>query len=178
MGQNKLLIKIKDKDFQWIDFFAKRMTIIIFLALVIIMAFLNSDFLTFGNAINVLRQASVIGVLSLGMSYVMIGGSFDLSSGSVVSMSSVTVIMLIAGGMNSTTAVLLTLLVGMLAGTINGVLIGLLRANSMICTFGTQVIFQGFALMITQGKYATANLSKGFEFIGKGLVFGWLPMPY
>ena len=79
--------------------------------------------------------------------------------------------------MDSGTAVVLTLLVGMLAGAVNGVLIGLLKANSMICTFGTQVIFQGIALMITQGKYATAKLSEGFAFIGKGLVFGWLPMP-
>lgn len=153
------------------------MSLIIFVFLVIMMSFLNPYFLTWQNAINILRQASIMGILACGIAYMLIHGSFDLSVGSTLSLCSVSAIVLLREGLGTFAVIALCLMIGIACGFVCGLLVGKLKANSMICTLAMQIFIQGLALMVTGGANATAeNIPQSFLFIGKGNIAG-IPTP-
>lgn len=125
----------------------------------------------------VLRQVSILGTIAIGMTLVIIGGNFDLSVGSLASLTAVVVITLhdIVGPVP---AMLITLLVGMLFGTLAGLLVGKLRLNSLIITLGFLAGIQAITLIYTGGRYSqvAAPDETWFGFIGRGFFLG-VPMP-
>jgi len=147
--------------------------ILLFVIFVVIMSFINKDFLTVRNTMNILRQVSVLGILTCGISWMLIHGSFDLSAGSIVSFTCVSSVWLLLKGTSTPMTIILILLLGGLCGAVNGLFVGILKGNSMICTLGTQVVFQGFALFATQGKYLIAPADSSFKVVGRGNIYGF-----
>ncbi len=152
----------------------------LFVAFIVVVAFfaIASDrFLTYTNIMLVLRQVSVLGTIAIGMTLVIVAGNFDLSVGSLTSLTAVVVISMhdIVGPIP---AMLITLLVGLASGTIAGVLVGKLRLNSLIITLGFLAALQAVTLIYTGGKYSriVAPEETWFGFIGRGFVLG-IPMP-
>jgi ribose transport system permease protein len=155
----------------------KQGLVLAFLLLVIFFSIASDVFLTYGNIILVLRQVSILGIIACGMTFVIIGGNFDLSVGSLTSLTTVVVISL-HDKIGPVPAMIAAILVGMLSGTLAGYLIGYLKLNSMIITLGLLGVIQAVTLIYTGGKYSRiAEPDKTwFGFIGRGFVLG-IPFP-
>jgi ribose transport system permease protein len=145
-------------------------TLVLTLGVIIIMSFLNPYFLTLNNFLNIFRQASVIGIVTCGVSWMMISGSFDLSVGSIVSFVGIAFLTMINRGMSVPAIVVISLLIGMLCGVLNGLLISWLKANPMIVTLGTLSIFQGFAFLTSGGNYIKVPDDTPFLWIANGKI--------
>ncbi|MEO1226883.1 MAG: ABC transporter permease [Pseudomonadota bacterium] len=159
----------------------------IFLAL-LLMCFLLSlttdAFLTSQNLLNVGRQVSLLGIMAVGMTFVLISGEVDLSVGSTYALSGLTTGMLIVEQWALVPAITGGLAVGLAIGLVNGVLSTYGRIPSLIATLGMLSVVRGLALVITDGQPVTVNERQGalegvlarFEFIGQGYLFGTIPM--
>ena len=152
--------------------------IVIFIALLVAIALLVPSFYQPANLINVARQSSIVGVVAIGMTFVILTGGIDLSVGSILALSSVTMAMLINEGMVPGLAILIALLVGVATGIVNGFIVSDLKIQPFIATLATMVAVTGLALRVTNGgPQAFDNEGDVFNFLGSGNVFG-LPGPF
>jgi len=140
------------------------------------MSFLDKNFLTVGNVFNVLNQQSTIGIVTLGVTLVMIAGCIDLTVGGVLACAAgVAAIALTRWGVSDWQAILLACLVGLTAGTLNGIIVVKTRIDSFICTLGLMTIYQGIALIIPNGN--NIYLQGKFGWFGTYRVGGVVPLP-
>jgi ribose transport system permease protein len=159
----------------------------ILLALVIICTLLTlttSNFLTVQNLLNVGRQISLLGIMAIGMTFVLIAREVDLSIGSIYAMAGLSTGMLIVRGWFLIPAFGAGLMVGAAIGALNGLLSTYGKLPSFIATLGMLSVVRGAALLVTNGEPVTVNTSKGgreevinqFYFLGQGHVFDRIPM--
>lgn len=148
---------------------------LIFLAFAISLTFLTDRFLTINNILNILRQASINGIISVGMTLVILTGGVDLSVGSILALSGVIGADLMKRGLPVPIIIFIALLIGVVLGTINGIAISGAKIPPFIATLGMLVVARGLTLMYTQGQPIT-GLPDSFRFIGTGSV-GPIPMP-
>ncbi len=146
-----------------------------FLGLCAALSLLSPRFLTPGNLINVVRQASVNGIIAVGMTMVILTGGIDLSVGSVLAFTGVVAASLVTDGQPPALAMASALLLGSLLGAWNGVAIAYLRIPPFIATLGMMTIARGLALSYTQGRPIT-GFPESFRWLGAGWV-GPLPVP-
>lgn len=129
-----------------------------FYVIVIIFFSLRSEqFLTYSNAINILSNVSVIGIVSIGQALTLISGGFDLSVSGTVPLGAVVFTKFINSGMAIVPAMLITILIGASVGLVNGLLITRVGINPLIATLGTMSITQGLAQTITGGLTESFN---------------------
>jgi ribose/xylose/arabinose/galactoside ABC-type transport system permease subunit len=123
------------------------------------------------NLTNLVRQGSVLGILTCGETLLLLAGTFDLSVGSILSLVSVCTAVLLRQGFGAPIAVVGGLGVGALAGLVNATAIAWLKGNPVIVTLGSQAIFQGLALVATGGLFIGVR-DPGFLQIGRGELLG------
>lgn len=149
-----------------------------FVAIIIIvaMSIVSDVFLTKQNIINVLRQISLNGILSVGITCVILTGGIDLSVGSVIALAGCIVGSLLKNGsVNWVVACLVALIPALLVGFCNGFLVAYIGFQPFIATLATQVIGRGAAMVYSNGKPFTI-MDEGFLQIGKGYI-GAIPIP-
>lgn len=112
---------------------------------------MRPNFVSGDNIIAILMQASIIGILAIGQTYVLITGGIDLSIGSIVAVSAVSA-GLLTQVVPAPLAIVGGILVGAIAGLINGLLITLTGITAFVITLGTMSIYSGLALIITGGR--------------------------
>lgn len=95
-------------------------------------------------------------LLAMPMTLIIVTGEIDLSVASTAGLTSATLGVLWAGGMDITTALALSLLVGVVAGAFNGFLIAFVGLPSLAVTIGTLALYRGLALVVI-GDNAVAN---------------------
>ena len=122
--------------------------IVIFIAL----SFLSPYFLTSRNLLNILSQISAIGVMAVGAVLVIIIGGIDLSVGSVVALSSMSMAVFFKAGIPFEISIVAGLLVGALVGLLNGLLTAYGRLQPFIATLATMSAAAGLAVFITKGN--------------------------
>ncbi|MEW5919365.1 MAG: ABC transporter permease [Bacillota bacterium] len=145
-----------------------------FLALLLFLTFSSPYFLTWANLRNVLLQTSILAIVATGMTFVIIGGGFDLSAGSVVALSgTAAALALLSFGVP--VGILVGLLIGAAIGSFNGLLISKMNLSPFIVTLGTLVTARGLALSIS-GGHTVSNLPREFTVIGTGNLMG-IPYP-
>lgn len=131
------------------------------------------SFLNAGNVLNVLVQASVVGILAVGTTYVLLTAGIDLSIGSIVALAA------LGGALFADTlgpwAILVAIGVGALAGLCNGLLITLTGITPFIVTLGTMSIYSGLALILSGGR-AVYGVPDGFRNALAGAV-AEVPLP-
>ena len=141
-----------------------------------IFSLLSSNFFSSQNAMLILRQCATIGVMGCGMTFVIIGGNFDLSVGSLLSLCCC-ISLTMHDYIGAIPAILFTLLVSVASGAISGFLVGYVGLNSMIVTLGMMNVLQALALIWTDGKYyKLQDLNTWFTQIGKGNIGGIVPI--
>ena len=110
------------------------------------------------NLNNLTRQVTLIGIISIGMTMVILLGGIDLSVGSIVGLSGVVVAIFMMSGMNLWLAILLTLiLTGVLIGAINGFMIAHYKIPPFIITLGMMTIARGLALIFSNNSSIPIN---------------------
>ncbi|MBD2508766.1 MULTISPECIES: ribose ABC transporter permease [Nostoc] len=139
----------------------------------ILFAFLSPNFLTGGNIVNILRQASINIVLATGMTFVILTGGIDLSVGSILAVSAVVGLLVSLLPALSWAAVPAALLAGLLLGLVNGALITFLDVPPFIVTLGSLTALRGVAFLIAKGT-TLINRDINFAWVGNSYV-GPLP---
>jgi len=107
-----------------------------------IFSFLFPHFLTFRNITNIFRNSSLIGIVAIGMTFAMIGGTFDLSVGTVLGLSTVITIQMQPTTLGSSLYIItIAMASGAFVGFLNGLIVGRWRTNSIITTIGTSLSY-------------------------------------
>jgi ribose transport system permease protein len=140
-----------------------------------ILTVLSDRFLTAPNLINILRQASINGIISVGMMLVILTAGIDLSVGSILALTVVVTADLMHQNVPVALSVFAGLGIGGGLGFINGMLISKVKVPPFIATLGMMSFARGLALAYTGGKPIT-GLDEGFRFLGTGVV-AQIPMP-
>lgn len=91
--------------------------------LFIVISVLNDSFIDPSNLKNLARQISINALIAFGMTFVILTGGIDLSVGSILALSSALMASMIAKGTNPELAIVLSAVIGILLGTVNGVII-------------------------------------------------------
>ena len=149
--------------------------VIVFVILCMVLTALSDQFLTLSNARNILRQSSINGIISVGMTMVILTAGIDLSVGSVLALTGVVVADLVQKGWATPVALTAAVALGGLVGVVSGLIITKTRVPPFIVTLGMMTIARGLALIYTGGGPIT-GLPQDFRFIGTGFV-GPVPMP-
>src|SRR6195952_1083441 len=113
---------------------------------------LPDTFMTAQNWLNIPQQLSMLMVVAAGMTIVMVMGDFDLSVGSMASLSGIAAAILFTLGVPVWAAVGIALLVGIAGGAINGVLVSIVGILPFVATLATLTIFSGVAFVVSGGK--------------------------
>ncbi len=133
-------------------------------------------FLRTQNIINMVRQASLLLIMAIGMTTVVLTGGIDLSMGSVLTLSSVVgATVLKIEGLPIWAGIAAGLAVGLICGLVNGIMIAGVKLPPFIATYGMMWVAQGLAFIVLQGNIIT-GFRKEFLFFGGGDLLG-LPMP-
>jgi ribose transport system permease protein len=153
------------------------LTLLGFIILCLFFSFGSSQFLTGENISNIVRQVSINGILAVGMTFVILTGGIDLSVGSVMAYTGTIMVgLMVNNGMPAILAVLIGIALGALLGYICGVFVAYARIPAIIVTLAMMEVARGAALLYT-GGYPLSGVSSGYEFIGRGYLFGFIPMP-
>ncbi|BAY62434.1 inner-membrane translocator [Calothrix brevissima NIES-22] len=139
----------------------------------ILFALLSPNFMTAGNAVNILRQASINIVLATGMTFVILTGGIDLSVGSILAVSAVVAVLVSLLPALGWLAVPAALVTGLLLGLLNGALITFLDVPPFIVTLGSLTALRGAAFLVANGT-TVINRNINFAWIGNSYV-GPLP---
>ena len=163
--------------------------VIAFLVLCAVLAFLNPVFLSPGNISNVLLQTTINGILSMGMTLVILTGGIDLSVGSTLGITGIIGAILVSGDRSFPTyvAVPIALVCGALIGLINGTLVTKLKIPAFVTTLGMLSVGRGVAQILANGypipnnyQYkdpaANPHLDSAYLWIGQGHI-GPVPVP-
>ena len=113
---------------------------------------LPDTFLTARNLINISQQLSMLMVVASTMTIVMVMNDFDLSVGSMASLSGIVAAVCFMAGMPIWLALLIALLAGLTGGIFNGILVSVLGILPFVATLGTLTVFSGLAFYISDGK--------------------------
>ena len=150
---------------------------IVLLVLIAVFGIANPRFLSTYNLLTIINDASVVGTLALGMTFVLILAGIDLSVGSVVTLTTVVLgVVLVKVGLPTPVGILLGLLTGALVGLINGLIIVKARVPAIITTLGTLSIGSGVAFLITEGATISLRKFDVLTTIGQGRI-GSVPIP-
>lgn len=152
-----------------VEFFRKYGILLVLVAMWVILLCVSPTFRTVNNAVNILRQVSVNGILAIAMTFVIMTGGIDLTVGSLVAVAGVIGgSIIVANPDNWVLGVVAALVVCALFGAINGFFVAFLDVPAFVATLAGQTIARGFAYVYSDGKPYTMA-SKTFSSIGKGM---------
>lgn len=149
----------------------------VLLALCVIAAIMSPAFLTVANLTNVLRQIALFGIVSIGMTFVILTRGIDLSVGSILGVCAVSTALLLTSGYPVAVTIPAVLLLGTFMGALNGFGIAFGGIPSFIMTLGMMVMGRGLALTIADGQpIGLGEYANAFRWLGRGNLLG-LPVP-
>ena len=163
--------------------------LIFLILLILIFSSLHPRFLHPLNIFNVMRQISITGLIALGMTFVIIVRGIDLSVGSLIALCGLVGAVIAKGGLVERFSVGLdtelanpwywalagSVLIGLLAGTLNGVCITKLKVPAFVVTLGGLSAYRGTALIVSDGG-PISGFNEAYRWIGQGKI-GMVPIP-
>ena len=132
----------------------------------------GGTFLTYTNIMNVLRQQSYIGIIATAMTFVIMTGNIDLSVGSLLTLLAVICAQLTQYG--PWVAIIVTLLLGLVCGAINGLFVAGMKLNAFITTIAMGSVYGALTLIIAPGS-TTRVQEPVLDMLGGGFVLGFIP---
>lgn len=142
---------------------SKNMILIALVLLCIIIGSISSYFFTVSNWLNILVQSSIVGVIAVGVTFVIITGGIDLSVGSVLAFSSIVGGLLLEAGQPVIVSVLASLIIGTAAGFLNGFLITKFKMPAFIVTLAMMEICRGLTMVVTNGENQSLTADKSLS---------------
>ena len=159
------------------DFVSKYALVFILLMLIAFFAFMSPFFLQFDNAINISRQVSMIGICAVGMTFVILTGGIDLSTGSIMGVAAGITARLLLLDFHPVLATVIAIMSGIVFGLINGFFINKIGLPPLITTLGTMTALRGVTMLLVDGKGVTIQ-NRAYAVIGQGYVLGSpIPVP-
>ena len=153
-----------------------RYAIILALVLLVIVFWSSSDtFFTENNIFNIFKQVAVVGIVSVGMTMVLLTGGIDLSVGSTIGVACVLTATLLIAGVNAILAVIITLIACTAIGMLNAFFINQLKIPPLITTLGMMTSLRGAAYLIT-GGLPIFGFESDILVLGKGMIFNVIPV--
>jgi ribose transport system permease protein len=144
--------------------------IIVLAAVVVTASVITPGFLELGNIKNILTQNAPVGLVAIGMTFVIIAGGFDLSVSAIFALGAV-----IAADFASRVALPLAfggaVTAGAVAGLINALVITRLNVNAFVATLGSASVFTGFAILSSNSRPIVPEAA-GFDALGRGTIAG------
>ena len=158
-------------------FIARHGILVAFVLFMVGFALANPRFIAIDNISGVIRSSAIIGVMALGVTFVVIGGNLDLSVGSMMSFSTIVVLDL-HDKLGPTLAIPAMFAMTLALGAFIGFLVGYLKLNSLIVTLGMLSAIHGLTLTYSGGKNMDIADKQGtwFSIFGQGNVAG-IPVP-
>lgn len=154
-------------------------SLIALLFLVVVVSFLNPNFFTVDNILNILRQTSVNAIIAVGMTLVILTAGIDLSVGSVLALCGAFAASLIALEVPVLVAVPTALLAGAVLGGISGIIIAKGKVQAFIATLVTMTLLRGVTMVYTDGRPISTGFTDtadAFAWFGTGYALG-IPVP-
>jgi ribose/xylose/arabinose/galactoside ABC-type transport system permease subunit len=155
---------------------ANALTVLAAIAITIALSATIPHFTRLGNILNILEQLSILGFMSIGMTFVMVSGGIDLSTYTVVSAASVVGATAMVSGYSPFLGCVLMVVVGLVFGSINGVAVAFGKMIPFIVTLSTMVVAQGFAIWFTQAQ-SISGLPDSYVDAVSGKIFEVIPIP-
>ncbi|SIR04059.1 monosaccharide ABC transporter membrane protein, CUT2 family [Alkalispirochaeta americana] len=172
---------------EWVKEKLKKYGIVVVLFLMIVgLTIAEPNFLGRTNIFNILTQASIFGIMALGLTFVIISKGIDLSVGSILAFAGVVAASVAQSSLATNKyypnlgelplliPILVALLIGLSCGALSGFFIAKTKIPPFIATLGMMTIARGFALIYTNGR-PISNLDS-MSVIG-GRLFGVVPIP-
>ncbi|HBE79322.1 MAG TPA: ABC transporter permease [Firmicutes bacterium] len=157
-------------------FILDNVTLIGLLTVIFIGALISPTFLSLQNTSNLLRSASIMGLVSVGMTFVILCGSIDLSVSSVFSLSCYFFIVL--SRYSVILAILVPLAVGILVGLANGFLINKMSIPAFVGTLATMLFVRGLVLVLCNNVTVNVgSLPPVLNYIGRGVLLQYISFP-
>lgn len=144
------------------------------IVLVVALAILSPQFLSWGNFLNVVRQASLQFLLAAGLTIVVLTGGIDLAIGAILGLAACLSASLMSQG-HLAWGIVAALAVGLAAGGTNGLLVTFGRIPPFIATYGMLWIAHGLGYVFMKGE-VIYGLPQAFRYIGAGFLWG-IPVP-
>lgn len=140
---NRFMTKLKKSDL------ADKISLIIaMIIMVIVFTFLNKNYLTTTNLMNILTACSLMGFVAIGETYLIIANQIDLTAGATAAFAGVLAATLLKMGVPGFVALLAGVLAGIAIGAINATMINYLNLQPFIATLASMSIFRGFAYIL------------------------------
>lgn len=147
------------------------------IVLIVVFSVLNPAFFSVYNAMNIVRQISMMGIVTVGFTFVLLGGGLDLSVGSQIAVMNICVATMIdKAKFNPFLAVVIGIALTTLIGWFNGFMISKNRIPPLISTLAMQTALRGAAYIISNG-YPIYGIPDSIKSIGQGYLFGVIPIP-
>ncbi|NOH31974.1 ribose ABC transporter permease [Vibrio chagasii] len=154
-------------------------SLIALIFLIVIVSFLNPNFFTVDNILNILRQTSVNAIIAVGMTLVILTAGIDLSVGSVLALCGAFAASMIGMEIPVMVAVPTALLAGAALGAISGVIIAKGKVQAFIATLVTMTLLRGVTMVYTDGRPISTGFTDtadAFAWFGTGYAMG-VPVP-
>ena len=156
--------------------FVLRGNFVILAVLVLAASLVSEHFWTVENILNVIRAASLIGIIAIGMNVVIIGGGIDLSVGSVAALTGAVAASLWVSDAPFGLFICVPLLVALAVGVANGTLVSWFGLQPFVATLVLMTVARGAGLVYTGGQPVYADYPDVFMFLSRGTIAG-LPTP-
>ncbi|HUG46939.1 MAG TPA: ribose ABC transporter permease [Candidatus Limnocylindria bacterium] len=161
----------------WMRFLGRNGILLALVILLVIGAALSPHFLTVNNLANVARNTSIVGILGIGMTFVILTRGIDLSVGSMLGFTAIVFALVLGSGVPWPLAIALTIVAGGMVGALNGLGITKGRLQPFIMTLGMLVIARGVTMSIVDGKpQPLGAAARDVAWLGTGTVAG-VPVP-
>jgi ribose transport system permease protein len=147
------------------------------IALCVVASLSSSAFLQSGNLINVAREAALIGIVGIGMTFVILTAGIDLSVGAIVGVVAVTSAEMLSNGSSMVLVIVAGIALGGLVGAVNGLGIVNGRIPAFVMTLAMLTAGRGIALAVSEGQpVSLGDQAERFSWLGNGSLLG-LPVP-
>lgn len=161
------------------EWLIEQKSLIALLFLVVVVSFLNPNFFTVDNLLNILRQTSVNAIIAVGMTLVILTAGIDLSVGSVLALCGAFAATLVSMEVPVLVAVPTALLAGAALGAISGIIIAKGKVQAFIATLVTMTLLRGVTMVYTDGRPISTGFTDTadtFAWFGTGYALG-IPVP-
>jgi len=162
---------------EFVKLLGKQGILIAFVLFMVVFTIADTKFISVDNVLSVVRSSAILGVMAIGVTFVVISGNLDLSVGSMMSFSTIVVLDL-HDKLGPLMAIPLMFLMTLALGAFIGFLVGYLKLNSLIVTLGMLSAIHGLTLTYSGGKNMDIADKSGtwFSVFGQGDVIG-IPVP-
>lgn len=149
-----------------VDLLQRYAVLVMFLVVGAWLSIASPAFLTAQNLLNILNQNAPLAIIAVAGTLVIIGGGFDLSTGSIYGVASVAAA-LIAVNVDPILGLALAPVIGACLGLVNGVIVTALRIHSFLATLASSLVYRGLAILLSGGFLIAVGHLPEFTVLGR-----------